>query len=113
VSSQVSLHVARLTQADLHECSTEKEIVTLQGASTKDVDFAVAAARKAFEGGWSELPAAARGDLLYKLASLIERDQELIAGIDALDNGKVSAVNMLQCLEMCGLTLDCSHSLQP
>jgi acyl-CoA reductase-like NAD-dependent aldehyde dehydrogenase len=36
------------------------------------------------------LPAAARGDLLYKLASLIERDQELIAGIDALDNGKVS-----------------------
>ncbi|KAH8173718.1 aldehyde dehydrogenase family protein [Sarocladium implicatum] len=68
--------------------TTEKEIVSLTGASSSDVDNAVAAARRGFEGKWSDLSAAERGDLLFKLASLIERDQELLAGIDALDNGK-------------------------
>ncbi|CAK7234863.1 hypothetical protein SBRCBS47491_009092 [Sporothrix bragantina] len=68
--------------------SNEDEIVTLQGASTSDVDLAVSAAREAFDGEWSELPATARVDLLLKLVSLIERDRELLAGIDALDNGK-------------------------
>jgi aldehyde dehydrogenase (NAD(P)+) len=55
------------------------------------VDVAVSAARKAFGGEWSELPAVERGNLLLKLVSLIERDRELLASIDALDNGKVSA----------------------
>lgn len=55
----------------------------------KDVDKAVAAARAAFEGPWSELPAAERGAFLYKLAELIDRDRELLASIDAADNGKV------------------------
>jgi len=55
------------------------------------VDVAVLAARKAFEGQWSELPAVERGNLLLKLVSLIERDRELLASIDALDNGKASA----------------------
>jgi aldehyde dehydrogenase (NAD(P)+) len=30
-----------------------------------------------------------RGAFLYKLADLIDRDRELIAAIDAFDNGKV------------------------
>ena len=68
---------------------TEEEIITLKGASKSDVDVAVGAARKAFEGEWSELPAAERGNFLLKLAELIERDQELLAGIEAFDNGKV------------------------
>ncbi|KAI1258259.1 hypothetical protein MGN70_001308 [Eutypa lata] len=68
--------------------TTEEEIVVLKGASKSDVDVAVGAARKAFEGEWSELPAAERGNFLLKLAELIERDQQLLAGIEALDNGK-------------------------
>lgn len=30
-----------------------------------------------------------RGAFLYKIADLIDRDRELIAAIDAFDNGKV------------------------
>ncbi|KAF4468767.1 aldehyde dehydrogenase [Fusarium albosuccineum] len=67
---------------------TEEEVIKLKGASTEDVDKAVAAARKAFEGEWSELAAVDRGVFLYKIAELIDRDRELIAAIDAFDNGK-------------------------
>ncbi|KAH7007368.1 aldehyde dehydrogenase domain-containing protein [Ilyonectria destructans] len=67
---------------------TEEEIIKLRGASTADVDDAVVAARRAFEGNWSELAAIDRGAFLYKIAELIDRDRELIAAIDAYDNGK-------------------------
>lgn len=47
----------------------------------EDVDRAVAAARKAFEIGspWRTMDASKRGKLLYKLASLVERDSEYLA----------------------------------
>ncbi|PKS12482.1 hypothetical protein jhhlp_000688 [Lomentospora prolificans] len=76
------------------EPATEKEIVTLQGASAQDVDKAVAAARLAFTGPWSEIAAADRGAYLYKIAELIDRDRELIASIDSYDNGKTFASAM-------------------
>ncbi|KAH6604453.1 aldehyde dehydrogenase nad+ [Trichoderma cornu-damae] len=68
--------------------TTDEEVITLQGASEADVDKAVAAARRAFEGKWSELEAVERGALLYKLAELIKRDMKLLASIDSFDNGK-------------------------
>ncbi|KAM0279514.1 hypothetical protein ACHAQH_004575 [Verticillium albo-atrum] len=68
--------------------ATEEEVLKLNGASVEDVDKAVAAARKAFNGEWSDLAAVERGAFLYKLADLIDRDRELIAAIDAYDNGK-------------------------
>ncbi|VUC36379.1 unnamed protein product, partial [Clonostachys rosea] len=67
---------------------TEESIIKLNGASTEDVDKAVAAAREAFNGKWSEIAAVERGAFLYKIAELIDRDRELIAAIDAFDNGK-------------------------
>lgn len=73
--------------------STEDEIIKLKGASEEDVDKAVVAARHAFEGEWSQLPAVERGAFLTKLANLIYRDRELIAAIDAFDNGKVGSIN--------------------
>ncbi|KAF4119479.1 aldehyde dehydrogenase (NAD(P)+) [Geosmithia morbida] len=68
--------------------TTEEDIMSLKGASESDVNLAVSAARIAFEGEWVELPAAERGDLLYKLATLVDRDREIIAAIDAFNNGK-------------------------
>lgn len=73
----------------LPRSSNEEKIITLQGASEADVDTAVSAARVAFNRQWSELPAVARGDLLLKLSDLINRDRELLASIEAFDNGKV------------------------
>ncbi|WP_158906863.1 aldehyde dehydrogenase [Burkholderia sp. L27(2015)] len=54
-----------------------------------DVDTAVKAARKALTGDWGQLTAPARGKLLWKLASLIERDAERLAQIETRDNGKL------------------------
>src|SRR5205823_1873123 len=54
-----------------------------------DVDLAVKAARKAFEEGpWSKMSAADRGRLLNRLADLIEKNQEELAALESLDNGK-------------------------
>src|SRR3954454_5350575 len=53
-----------------------------------DVDKAVAAARKAFEGKWSKMSARDRGRLLYKLSQLIERDAAQLAELETRDNGK-------------------------
>src|SRR5213082_818542 len=54
-----------------------------------DIDLAVKAARKAFEDGpWPKLSASERGRLLHKLADLIEQNQEELAALESLDNGK-------------------------
>src|ERR1043165_6620236 len=53
-----------------------------------DIDKAVAAARKAFDGKWSKMSARDRGRLLYKLSQLIERDAAQLAELETHDNGK-------------------------
>jgi len=68
--------------------STEKVICSVHEATEKDVDIAVAAARKAFEGEWRDETGGNRGRLLCKLADLIEREVKTLAAIESLDNGK-------------------------
>ena len=48
------------------------------------------AAKKAFAFGskWRTLDASARGELMRKLALLMEENADYIAGLDTLDNGK-------------------------
>lgn len=53
-----------------------------------DVDIAVAAARKAFEGIWSRTSCASRGKMLSKLADLFEEHMDTLSAIESLDNGK-------------------------
>ena len=55
----------------------------------EDVERAVQAARKRFEGGgWSDMPAARRAAILRKAAELIIRDQEDLALVETLESGK-------------------------
>ncbi|KAK5165437.1 aldehyde dehydrogenase (NAD(P)(+)) ald5 [Saxophila tyrrhenica] len=61
-------------------------------ATEKDVDIAVSAARKAFEGPWRKETPENRGKVLVKLADLFEKNLDLLASVEALDNGK--AVSM-------------------
>lgn len=59
----------------------------------QDVDIAVAAARKAFEGEWrTKVTPNERGRLLVKLADLFEEHSDTLAAIEALDNGKAFAM---------------------
>lgn len=67
---------------------TEAEIVTVQAAGPEDVDLAVQEAHKALkDASWKLLPATDRGILMTRLADLLEKNKELLATIDAGDNG--------------------------
>jgi aldehyde dehydrogenase (NAD+) len=68
--------------------TTEEVICSVAEATEKDVDIAVAAARKAFEGPWKKVTPEDRGKLLVKLSELIEKNLDLLAAVEALDNGK-------------------------
>ncbi|MCJ1375633.1 aldehyde dehydrogenase (NAD(P)(+)) ald5 [Loxospora ochrophaea] len=68
--------------------ATEKPIVAVHEATEKDVDIAVAAARKAFEGEWRTVTPEQRGKYLVKLSELFEQHASTLAAIESLDNGK-------------------------
>ncbi len=71
---------------------TGGKIVNLKEATTEQVDQAVAAATKAFEG-WSRTTPAQRATLMLKLADRIEADGRAFAELEALNCGKpVNAV---------------------
>jgi acyl-CoA reductase-like NAD-dependent aldehyde dehydrogenase len=66
------------------------KVVTIAGkGGPRDVDAAVAAARKAFDkGGWSRTSGKERATLLLKIADLIDRERERIALHETLESGK-------------------------
>ena len=69
--------------------ATEAVIANVAEADKADADRAVAAARRAFdEGAWRKMSATERGNLLYKLADLIEANKDELAALETLDNGK-------------------------
>ncbi|HSY73157.1 MAG TPA: aldehyde dehydrogenase family protein [Alloacidobacterium sp.] len=72
--------------------STGEEICQVAAANAADVDRAVQAARKAFEGSWRKMNASERGQLLHRLADLIEKHTEELARLESLDNGKPVSV---------------------
>lgn len=68
---------------------TERVIAQVAKGNTKDIDIAVQAARAAFEQGpWAKMSARERGNILLKWASLIDANQEELAHLEVLDNGK-------------------------
>ena len=71
--------------------STGEVITQIQEGDKADIDLAVKAARNAFKLGstWRTLDASKRGQLLHKLADLIERDQHYLA---------VSHIHPVDCL---------------
>jgi (Z)-2-((N-methylformamido)methylene)-5-hydroxybutyrolactone dehydrogenase len=58
-------------------------------ARAADVDRAVLAAKKAFEGPWSKLSPTNRGHLLRRFADLVAENAERLARIEVTDNGKL------------------------
>ncbi|MGE0097461.1 MAG: aldehyde dehydrogenase family protein [Hydrogenophaga sp.] len=67
--------------------ATGEEIATLAEADAVDVDRAVAAARRAFDGPWRKTKPFERQALLLKLADLVEQHFDELALIDTLDMG--------------------------
>jgi aldehyde dehydrogenase (NAD+) len=75
--------------------ATGETICSVAEADAADVDKAVNAARAAFNNGeWRQMSATRRGELLYKLADLIEQNKEELARLETLDNGKPLSESM-------------------
>jgi acyl-CoA reductase-like NAD-dependent aldehyde dehydrogenase len=75
----------------LHKASPRDghELYSFAAGSPRDVESAVAAARRAFvDGRWSQLPAHRRSDVLYRLAALLGEHAEEFALLESLDTGK-------------------------
>ena len=68
--------------------SDGKEISRIARGTAEDVDNAVRAARRAFEGAWGQTPALERGRLLTRLGQRILEHAEELAQIEASDTGK-------------------------
>jgi aldehyde dehydrogenase (NAD+) len=68
--------------------SDGREIGRIARGGSQDIDRAVAAARRAFEGAWGNMPAFERGRLMSKLGRLIEEHHEELAQLEAADTGK-------------------------
>src|SRR4051812_2635552 len=68
--------------------ATGEPLAEISEGDKSDIDKAVAAARRAFEGKWSKMSARDRGRLLYKLSQLIEQHSAELAAIETADNGK-------------------------
>jgi aldehyde dehydrogenase (NAD+) len=68
--------------------ATGQPLAEVALADAQDVDAAVQAAKAAFRGPWSQLVAADRGALLFKLADLIDAHADTLAELETLDNGK-------------------------
>src|SRR4051812_39787284 len=68
--------------------STEKTIAEIANANAKDVDTAVAAARRAYDRTWSKMSGADRGKYLFRIARLVQERARELAVAESLDNGK-------------------------
>ena len=67
--------------------ATGEVLATVAEGNAEDIDRAVAAARRAFDGPWSKIKPFERQLMLLRLADLVERHFEELSMLDTLDMG--------------------------
>lgn len=66
-----------------------REVAVIASSTVEDAERAIASARAAFDGGaWRRLTDIERGEVLLRIAGLLERDKAAYARAEALDTGK-------------------------
>ncbi len=73
---------------DVVDPSDGQPFTRLARGTAADIDRAVQAARRAFEGPWGAASAAERGRVLYRLSMLVTACHEELAQLEARDTGK-------------------------
>ncbi|HEX2111202.1 MAG TPA: aldehyde dehydrogenase family protein [Gaiellaceae bacterium] len=68
--------------------ATEERLADVAYGGAEDVDFAVKAARDAFENGWSDIAASERAKYLYRIARILQERSREFAVLESLDGGK-------------------------
>jgi aldehyde dehydrogenase (NAD+) len=67
--------------------STGEVLATVAEGDSEDIDRAVEAARRAFDGPWRKFTPFERQNLLLKLADLVEQNFDELAALDTVDMG--------------------------
>jgi aldehyde dehydrogenase (NAD+) len=67
--------------------ATEEVLAAIPVARGEDIDRAVAAARKAFDG-WASLPSAQRAKYLFRIARVIQERSRELAVLESMNGGK-------------------------
>jgi aldehyde dehydrogenase (NAD+) len=68
--------------------ATEETISSVALASAADVDRAVKAARKAYNGSWSKMSGADRGKYIFRIARILQERAREFSTIESIDGGK-------------------------
>ena len=68
--------------------SSEEALAEVGQATTEEVDQAVAAARDAFDNGWSGISPAERAKYLYRIARILQERSREFAVLESLNGGK-------------------------
>lgn len=68
--------------------ANEEKITEFGEATKKDVDKAVKAARKAYEGEWSRISPKERGKYIYRIARMLQERAREFAVLESMDGGK-------------------------
>jgi aldehyde dehydrogenase (NAD+) len=68
--------------------ATEEPLAEVGQATDEEVQFAVQAARDAFENGWSALAGAERAKYLYRIARILQERAREFAVLESLNGGK-------------------------
>lgn len=73
---------------DVFDPATDSVIAKVPQAGAEDVDRAVTAARRAFEGGWRDVTGQERGRVLLRLAEKMRKELPWMAEIETKNSGK-------------------------
>jgi aldehyde dehydrogenase (NAD+) len=68
--------------------ATEEPLAEIAQATPEQVGQAVAAAREAFENGWSALPGSERAKYLFRIARILQERSREFAVLESLNGGK-------------------------
>ena len=76
---------------DTFDPGSGQKLASVSHLTADDVDRAVQAAQKAFDGEWSRLTSNERAALLHRFADTIEQHKPILSQIESLDAGKILA----------------------
>ncbi|MFC6589084.1 aldehyde dehydrogenase family protein [Sulfitobacter pacificus] len=72
---------------DVVDPASGRQLATVPRGGAADVDVAVAAARRAFEGEWSKFTPYDRQEVLLRIADLMEKNWDMLCVSDTVDMG--------------------------
>lgn len=68
--------------------ATELKLADIAEGSEQDIDSAVTAARNAFDGSWSKMPAKERAKYIYRIARILQERSKEFSVLESIDGGK-------------------------